>query len=180
MADAKRVPIFLLILNLILYFIVIILATWAVNYGIQTHDEIAYLSTPARIFPMYFPFGNMATGFLVIFSLVAGIVGFTTSITGISNLREWDYPNLLTTAASSLTTWFLTLLAMGLACKEINMGWTDSDYSFPNLTHSNLHALEACIIILSWTQLFYVVAIQAVAGDMHETLTALGSSIGVV
>lgn len=71
------------------------------------------LSLSARIFPIDYPFGNMATGFAVIMSLIAGVVGFTTSITGIYNLTQWNVPNMHAAAASSIVTWLLTLLAMG-------------------------------------------------------------------
>lgn len=55
----------------------------------------------------------MATGYVVIMSLLAGVVGFTTSVSGINNVLQWDTPNLHAAAASSLVTWLLTLLAMG-------------------------------------------------------------------
>ena len=73
----------------------------------------AVLPLPARIFPIYFPIGNMATGFFVILALLAGVVGFTTSLTGLHNVFQWNGPNLHAAAASSLVTWALTLLAMG-------------------------------------------------------------------
>ncbi|XP_059632586.1 membrane protein PM19L-like [Cornus florida] len=153
----KSAAFLLLILNLILYGIVIIMAAWAVNHGIERSQESAsVLSIPARIFPIYFPFGNMATGFFVIFSFIAGIVGFTTSLTGIHNVIQWNAPNLYAAAASSLLTWSLTLLAMGLACKEIHIGWTDS----------NLRTLETIVILLSGTQLFCMGAIHAGVEDV--------------
>lgn len=71
------------------------------------------LQTPARIFPIYFPMGNMATGFFVIFSLLIGVIGITTSLTGMLNVMQWTSPGLYAAAASSLWTWALTLLAMG-------------------------------------------------------------------
>lgn len=114
------------------------------------------LSIPARIFPIYFPFGNLATGFFLIFSLIAGVVGFITSFTGIHNVIQWNAPNLHAAAASSLVTWTLTLLAMGLACKEINVGWTDS----------NLRTLETIMILVSGTQLFCMGAIHAGVEDV--------------
>ncbi|KAL8524811.1 hypothetical protein ACS0TY_014429 [Phlomoides rotata] len=55
----------------------------------------------------------MATGFVVIFSLIAGVVGFTTSITGINSLIQWNLPSLHAAYASSLVSWLFTLLAMG-------------------------------------------------------------------
>ncbi|KAG4929267.1 hypothetical protein AAZX31_17G018700 [Glycine max] len=143
-SGSKSVASILLALNLVLYFIVLVIASWAVNHGIQRSGETAsVLSIPARIFPIYFPMGNMTTGFFVILSLVAGVVGFTTSLTGLQNIFQWNAPNLHAAAMSSLTTWALTLLAMGFACKEIELGWTDS----------NLRTLETITIIVSATQL---------------------------
>uniref|UniRef100_A0A803Q5C3 Uncharacterized protein n=1 Tax=Cannabis sativa TaxID=3483 RepID=A0A803Q5C3_CANSA len=125
---SKSVASILLVLNLVLYFIVIVIASWAVNHGIKrSHESASVLSIPARIFPIYFPMGNMATGFFIIFSLLAGVVGFTTSLTGLHNIFQWNGPNMHTASASSLLSWALTLLAMGLACKEIQLGWTDAN-----------------------------------------------------
>ncbi|GAY50639.1 hypothetical protein CUMW_128240 [Citrus unshiu] len=153
---SKSAAYILLMLNLALYFIVTVIAAWAVNHGIQRSREAAsVLSLPARIFPIYFPFGNMATGLFVIFSLLAGVVGMGTSLAGLHNVFQWDLPNLNAAAASSLITWALTLLAMGLACKEIDIGWKDS----------NLRTLEVMTIIVSATQLICTGAIHAGVED---------------
>ncbi|GFQ05952.1 hypothetical protein PHJA_002739200 [Phtheirospermum japonicum] len=110
----KSAAFMLLILNVFLYLILIAIAAWAVNHGIEkSHKTASVLSLPARIFPIYYPFGNLATGFVVILSLVAGVVGFTTSVTGISSVIQWNAPNLHAAATSSLVSWLLTLLAMG-------------------------------------------------------------------
>ncbi|KAJ6989171.1 hypothetical protein NC653_021914 [Populus alba x Populus x berolinensis] len=58
--------------------------------------------------------GNLATGFFVILSLLAGVVGFTSSVTGLYNLFLWNAPSIHATYASSLASLSLTLLAMGL------------------------------------------------------------------
>jgi hypothetical protein len=71
------------------------------------------LQIPARIFPIYFPIGNMATGFFVIFSLIAGLVGMGTSLIGLNHVAYWDAPNLHAAATASLATLALTLLTMG-------------------------------------------------------------------
>ncbi|MBA0830669.1 hypothetical protein Goarm_015187, partial [Gossypium armourianum] len=110
---SKSTALMLLFLNLGLYIIVTIIAGWAVNHAIErTHETASVLSIPARIFPIYFPMGNMATGLFVIFSLIAGVVGVATSVTGVTNVLQWDAPNLGAAAASSLLTWTLTMLAM--------------------------------------------------------------------
>ncbi|KAF2583032.1 hypothetical protein F2Q68_00000662 [Brassica cretica] len=153
---SKSAAFMLLLLNLGLYFVVTVIASWAVNHGIERARESAsVLSLPAKIFPIYFPVGNMATGFFVIFSLIAGVVGMATSLSGIMNVLEWDSPNLHSAAASSLVSWSLTLLAMGLACKEINIGWTEA----------NLRTLEVLTIIVSGTQLLCTGAIHVGVGE---------------
>ncbi|KDP40082.1 hypothetical protein JCGZ_02080 [Jatropha curcas] len=154
---SKTAAVLLLFVNLALYFIIIVISSWSVNHGIKRSREAAsVLSIPAHIFPIYFPMGNMATGFFIIFSLLAGIVGSATSLTGLHNIVQWNVPNLHAAAASSVTTLSLTLLAMGLACKEIDLGWMDS----------NLRTLEVVTIIVSATQLFCTGAIFAGVEDV--------------
>ncbi|KAI3459333.1 hypothetical protein Pfo_015996 [Paulownia fortunei] len=153
----KSASFIILVVNLILYFIIISIAAWAVNHGIErSHETASVLSLPARIFPIYFPFGNMATGFVVILSLIAGVVGFTTSITGIYNVIQWNAPNLHAAAASSLVTWLLTLLAMGVACNEISIGWIES----------NLRVMEVALILVSGSQLLCTAAIHIGVADV--------------
>ncbi|KAK6146123.1 hypothetical protein DH2020_019992 [Rehmannia glutinosa] len=155
--SCKSAAFILLAVNVILYFIIIAIAAWAVNHGIErSHETASVLSLPARIFPIYFPFGNMATGFVVILSLIAGVVGFTTSITGIYNVMQWNAPNLHAAASSSLVTWLLTLLAMGVACDEISIGWIES----------NLRILETALILVSGSQLFCIAAIHVGIADV--------------
>ncbi|PIN15494.1 hypothetical protein CDL12_11861 [Handroanthus impetiginosus] len=139
-----------LVLNVILYFIVTAIAAWAANHAIErSHESASVSSLSAQVFPIDDPFGNMATGFVVIFSLIAGVVGFTTSTTTIYNVMRWNASNLDAAATSSVITWLLTLLAMGLACKEIDTGWTGS----------NLRTLETILIVLIGTQLYCTIAI---------------------
>ncbi|RVX21725.1 hypothetical protein CK203_001393 [Vitis vinifera] len=188
---SKSAAIGFLILNFLLYGIITIIASWAVNHGIERSREAAsVLSIPARIFPIYFPVGNMASGFFIIYSLIAGVVGMVSSIISIINVIQWNPSNLHAAAASSLITWLLTLLAMGnkqialslhlqfpplvsamnpciiihslcrLACKEINIGWADS----------TLRALEALTIIVSATQLLCMGMIQAGVENVEQLL----------
>ncbi|OVA20087.1 AWPM-19-like [Macleaya cordata] len=154
---AKSLAFFLLFINLVMYGIVSIIAGWALQYGINhTYEKASTLVMPAHLFPIYFPIGNMATGFFVMFSLIAGLVGIATSISGINSILQWNAPNLLSAATTSIITWSLTLLAMGLACKEINIGDRGS----------NLRALETFTFILSGTQLVCMGAIHAGVKDV--------------
>lgn len=63
--------------------------------------------------PVYFPMGNEATGFLIIFALIAGVVGAASCLSGIHHLRVWTAHSLASHAASAVTAWALTLLALG-------------------------------------------------------------------
>lgn len=81
------------------------------------------VTPPVRLFPIYFPIGNLATGFFVIFALLAGVVGVSTSLTGLHDVNRGLPANMMSAAAAALVTWTLTLLAMGLACKEISVSW---------------------------------------------------------
>ncbi|KAF8027860.1 hypothetical protein BT93_E0707 [Corymbia citriodora subsp. variegata] len=166
MAGSKPAASILLLLNFLLYFVVIVISGWAVNHAIvRSRETASVLTIPARIFPIYFPVGNMATGFLVIFSLIAGIVGMTTSATGYLNVTGGGISNLHAAAASSLITLLLTFLAMGLACKEIEIGWTNA----------KLRTLEVMVICVSATQLFCTGAIHAGVSEVTVNPNAYGS-----
>lgn len=68
---------------------------------------------PAHFSPIYFPMGNAATGFFVVFSLIAGVVGVASAISGANHLRYWDFESLPAAASAASIAWTLTLLAMG-------------------------------------------------------------------
>ncbi|KAK9685010.1 hypothetical protein RND81_10G249600 [Saponaria officinalis] len=160
----RSAALLLLIVNLVLYFVIMVISGWAVNHAIEnTHESASVLSIPARIFPIYFPIGNMATGFFIIFSLLVGVLGITTSILGMYNVMQWTASSLYAAATSSLAIWALTVLGMGLACKEINVGYTDS----------NLRTLEVIMIIVSGTQLVCMGAIHITADNVAETARRL-------
>ncbi|KAJ6319171.1 hypothetical protein OIU76_014489 [Salix suchowensis] len=162
---SKSAAFMLLILNTGLYFLMIVIGSWAINHGIErSRETAATLTIPARIFPIYFPMGNLATGFFIILSLLAGVVGFTCSITGLNNVFLWNAPNLHAAYASALASLSLTLLALGFACKEINIGWTDSA----------LRTLEVVTIIVSGTQLLCTVAIHVGEEDAVARQKNLG------
>lgn len=138
---------FLLLLNFCMYVIVAAIAGWALNKAINHHN---YAAGPMGFSPVYFPIGNEATGFMVIFALIASVVGAGSSLSGLHHLRVWTAESLASSAASAMTSWALTLLAMGLACKEIHLGGRNS----------KLITLESFLIILSGTKLFYILVIH--------------------
>ncbi|PUZ66088.1 hypothetical protein GQ55_3G278400 [Panicum hallii var. hallii] len=142
----------LLFLNLIMYVVVAAIAGWAINYSIdESRNSLQVVTPPVRLFPIYFPIGNLATGFFVIFSLIAGVVGISTSLTGLHDVNQGLPANMMSAAAAALVTWTLTLLAMGLACKEISVSWRPA----------SLRTLEAFTIILAGTQLLCAASLHA-------------------
>uniref|UniRef100_A0A452Z2A6 Uncharacterized protein n=1 Tax=Aegilops tauschii subsp. strangulata TaxID=200361 RepID=A0A452Z2A6_AEGTS len=149
----------LLFLNLIMYVVVAVIAGWAVNYSIEdsAHSRKP-VSPPVRLFPIYFPMGNLATGFFIIFALLASAVGISTSLTGLRDVTEGYPASMMSAAASAVVSWTLTLLAMGLACKEISIGWRPP----------SLRALETFTIILAGTQLLCVGSLHAGANAAIE------------
>ncbi|XP_008225379.1 PREDICTED: uncharacterized protein LOC103325034 [Prunus mume] len=149
----KSVAGLLLLLNFCMYVIVLGIGGWAMNRAIDHGFIIGPgFDLPAHFSPIYFPMGNAATGFFVTFALIAGVVGAASAISGINHIRSWTADSLPSAAAAATVAWTLTLLAMGFACKEIEL----------RIRNARLRTLEAFLIILSATQLLYIAAIHSV------------------
>ncbi|CAB4276350.1 unnamed protein product [Prunus armeniaca] len=148
----KSVAGLLLLLNFCMYVIVLGIGGWAMNRAIDHGFIIGPgFDLPAHFSPIYFPMGNAATGFFVTFALIAGVVGAASAISGINHIRSWTADSLPSAAAAATVAWTLTLLAMGFACKEIEL----------RIRNARLRTLEAFLIILSATQLLYIAAIHS-------------------
>ncbi|KAJ3702406.1 hypothetical protein LUZ61_006111 [Rhynchospora tenuis] len=151
---------FLLFLNFCMYAIVAAIGGWALNVAIDRGFFIGpSLQLPAQFSPIFFPIGNGATGFFVLFALIAGVVGAASAIAGVNHLRSWSLDSLPAAATSAIIAWGLTLLAMGLACKEINL----------HGRNAKLITMESFVIILSATQLLYILVIHAAGGTTVRT-----------
>ncbi|GMN43395.1 hypothetical protein TIFTF001_012585 [Ficus carica] len=149
----KSVATLLLLLNFCMYVIVLGIGGWAVNRAIDHGFEIGPgLELPAHFSPIHFPMGNAATGFFVTFALIAGVVGAASAISGVNHVRSWTTDSLPAAATAATIAWTLTLLAMGFACKEIEL----------HIRNARLRTMEAFLIILSATQLIYIAAIHSV------------------
>ncbi|KAF7803218.1 membrane protein PM19L-like [Senna tora] len=152
----KPIAMLLLVLNFCMYVVVLGIGGWAMNRAIDHGFIIGPgLDLPAHFSPIYFPMGNAATGFFVTFALMAGVVGAASAISGISHVRAWTSETLPSAASAAAIAWSLTLLAMGFACKEIEL----------HIRNARLRTMEAFLIILSATQLFYIAAIYGAAGS---------------
>ncbi|XP_059439871.1 membrane protein PM19L-like [Corylus avellana] len=144
----------LLILNFCMYVIVLGIGGWAMNRAID-HGFIigSGFELPAHFSPIYFPMGNAATGFFVTFALLAGVVGVASVISGFNHLRSWTLDSMPSAVTAATIAWTLTILAMGFACKEIEL----------RIRNARLRTMEAFLIILSATQLLYIAAIHSAA-----------------
>ncbi|KAG0485709.1 hypothetical protein HPP92_009572 [Vanilla planifolia] len=143
----------LLALNFCMYAIVASIGGWAIDDAINRGLIIAGLALPERFSPVFFPMGNEATGVFVIFALIASVVGAAAAVAGVNHIRNWNSESLPAAASSATIAWGLTLLAMGLACKEIALGGRNT----------RLRTMESFMIILSATQLLYIVGIHGAA-----------------
>ncbi|CAA7014467.1 unnamed protein product [Microthlaspi erraticum] len=86
--------------------------------------------------------GNAATGFFVMFALIAGVAGAASVIAGASHLQSWTTASLPAAVSAATIAW----------CKEIELG----------MRNARLRTMEAFLIILSATQLLYIAAIYGV------------------
>ncbi|KAB1208584.1 hypothetical protein CJ030_MR7G001007 [Morella rubra] len=150
----KSVAGLLLILNFCMYVVVLGIGGWAMNRAIDHGFIIGPgFDLPAHFSPIYFPMGNAATGFFVMFALIAGVVGAASAISGLNHLRSWTAESLPSAATVAAIAWTLTALAMGFACKEIEL----------RVRNARLRTMEAFLIILTATQLLYIAAIHGAA-----------------
>ncbi|KAF8391133.1 hypothetical protein HHK36_023434 [Tetracentron sinense] len=140
-------------LNLCMYLIVSVFGGWAINRAIDHGFIIGTgLELSVHISPIVFPMGNAATGVFVLLALIAGVVGAASAIGGILPVRTWNANSLLSAA---IIAWALTLLAMGFACKEIEL----------EVRNVCLRTMEGFLIILSATQFLYIIVIYRVASS---------------
>ncbi|OMO82840.1 AWPM-19-like protein [Corchorus olitorius] len=150
----KPVAALLLFLNFCMYAIILGIGGWAVNRAIDHGFIIGPdFNLPAHFSPIFFPMGNAATGFFVTFALLAAVAGVASAIAGINHVRSWTPSSLPSAASVAGIAWTLTLLAMGFACKEIDL----------EVRNARLRTMEAFTIILTVTQLLYIAAIHGSA-----------------
>ncbi|XP_039126143.1 membrane protein PM19L-like [Dioscorea cayenensis subsp. rotundata] len=153
-SPSQNCVILLLLLNFCISLILACIGGWALNYSVQNDYFIDRGVVPPRDYsPVYFPMGNGATGFFVIFSLISGVVGAASSIAGLSKMLPWgsDHGWLPAARSSGFTAWVLTLLSASLAIKEIALEGRNA----------RLRTMEAFNIILAVTQFASIVAIHA-------------------
>ncbi|EFJ14314.1 hypothetical protein SELMODRAFT_423735 [Selaginella moellendorffii] len=99
----------------------------------------------------FVPGGNGITVTLVIFALIAGVVGVASSLAGMHHLAAWRTDSFAAAGAAGLIAWLLTLLSFGIACKHIRRG---------RIYSKSVRVLESIAIILAGTQLFYLLMLH--------------------
>jgi hypothetical protein len=138
----RRVSAPLLGLNYALYLITACIAGWTLNHNID-----ASVSTKHGSY-----IGNAATFYFLPIVLLASVVGLASTLVGFHHLRVWRTDSLAAAAAASLIAWLITLLAFGLACKEIHIGGHRS---------RKLKVVEAFTVILAVFELLYLISLHA-------------------
>ncbi|KAH6770268.1 AWPM-19-like family protein [Perilla frutescens var. hirtella] len=137
-----------LFLNLIMYCILLAFASWCLNKYLNAQTNHPSMG------------GNGATGHFLTFTILAAVLGIVSKIAGGNHLRAWRNHSLASASASSTVAWAVTLLAFGLACKEINVGgWRGW----------RLRVVEAFVIILAFTKTIYVLLLHSgFFGSAHD------------
>ncbi|CAK9321156.1 unnamed protein product [Citrullus colocynthis] len=146
----KTVAAAILFFNFCICVVIFGIGGWVMNHTIDNGFVIgAGFEVPDYFSPIFFQIGNSATGFFVIFALIAAVAVVASTISGSFYFRFPDSNNLPPAASTAVIACFLTFLAMGFAWKEIAL----------TVTSGHLIALEAFLIILSVTQFVYTAII---------------------
>ncbi|XP_028960691.1 membrane protein PM19L-like [Malus domestica] len=96
--------------------------------------------------------GNTSTSFLLIFALIAGVVGAASVLYGLIHLRIWRTDSLADAASSAIVALTIIAFAFGFVCKEIILGGHRG---------KRLHTLEAMIAVSLLSQLLYLLLLHA-------------------
>ncbi|KAJ8450002.1 hypothetical protein Cgig2_029364 [Carnegiea gigantea] len=143
----------LLVLNFCMYVVLLGIGGWAMNRAIDHGFVIdAGFQLPAHFSPIYFPMGNAATGFFVMFALLAGVFGAASCISGFYHLQSSRAPESLPSVVTfAILAWTLTVLAMGFACKEIELEFRNArlvTMEAFSIAASLLLALNFCMYVV--------------------------------
>ncbi|KAL3630333.1 hypothetical protein CASFOL_023317 [Castilleja foliolosa] len=130
----------LLAVNSVVYLILLGLAAWSLDKYIDGHQNHPHLG------------GNPSTIFLLVYALIAGVIGACSVLLGFAHLRAWTSVSLACATTTATISWALTALAFGLVCKQITMGGHRG---------KRLQTLEAFIAISGVSQLLYLLLLHA-------------------
>ncbi|KAL2635582.1 hypothetical protein R1flu_007061 [Riccia fluitans] len=103
--------------------------------------------------------GNAATPWLVVFSLIAGMVTIASVITALHHVRVWTPSSGAAAQAASWIAWLLLILPFCLAWKQIRIGTVPRRWK----------VLESFVIILTFTKFFSTLALYLEDKPKDET-----------
>ncbi|KAH7441388.1 hypothetical protein KP509_03G035800 [Ceratopteris richardii] len=127
----------LLLVNFILYVAIAVTAGWALNAAIDHGWEVLSY--------------NKATYYFVMFSLLSGVVGVGSGLAAVHNHCQRHFHTFASSVAVSFLSWLLTLVAMGLAWKQIGLG---------GFLSTHMVFLEAVVITAAITHAIYLLGIH--------------------
>ncbi|KAK9700164.1 hypothetical protein RND81_08G221000 [Saponaria officinalis] len=130
----------LLVVDMVVYVIIIGLASWSINKYIDGQQSHPHLG------------GNSATNYLLIVALLAGTTGATSMIVGFAHFRAWSPASMAAATSTAAISCAITVLAFGLAWKEIKLGGRRG---------KRLQTLEVLIIISTLIHLLYILLLHA-------------------
>ncbi|XP_020415339.1 uncharacterized protein LOC109947942 [Prunus persica] len=130
----------LIAVNLVVHLIMLGLAGWSLDKYINGEQNHPHLG------------GNASTSFMLIFALIAGVVGACSMLYGWMHLRIWRTDSLAAASSSAIIAQAIVALAFGFVCKEIILGGHRG---------KRLQTLEAMIAISLLSQLMYLVLLHA-------------------
>ncbi|XP_057522263.1 membrane protein PM19L-like [Amaranthus tricolor] len=129
-----------LVVDLVVYLIILGLASWSLNKYIDGQQNNPLLG------------GNAATSYMLIFALLAGTTGIASVLAGFAHYRAWSTASMAASASVAAISWALTGLAFGLAWKEVRLGGHRG---------KRLTTLEVFIIISALIHLLYIMLLHA-------------------
>lgn len=125
--------------------------------------------------------GNIVTPTFLPLALIACMVGLASVFAGTNHLRIWRGDSLSSAASTSLIAWLLTLLAMGVACKEIHVGGYNRQKRLVSLALSNHSVLTQfmtnALLTLGSLRLTEFKSYAENVGSVHDHLGVLRAPV---
>ncbi|KAL2939145.1 Membrane protein PM19L, partial [Bienertia sinuspersici] len=130
----------ILVVDLVVYLIVIGLASWSLDKYIDGQQNHPHLG------------GNAATNYMLIFALLAGVTGIVSVLSGFAHYQTWSVASMAAASSTSAIAWAITGLAFGLAWKEVRLDGRRG---------KRLQTLEIIIITSTLIHLLYIILLHA-------------------
>ncbi|KAG0589935.1 hypothetical protein KC19_1G058000 [Ceratodon purpureus] len=134
----------LLAVNSVMTIIIAGIAGWAFNRSVEHvlcmtdfQDNVEGAAVASHFLPL---------------ALVASVVGMGSILAGIYHLRVWRTDTLAAAVSVALVAWLLSLLAAGVALKEIHVGGPRS---------SKLKVVETFTVLLPLFEFYYLLSLHA-------------------